>query len=140
MGDTESDRDKVTKVSMLIRRDIANDLRTLSATGDLEGVLREFLARAMDGIRRSGSWEREWLEQGFSSAFQERLKPNGLYHQQALQIVWGCPHRGNDPGGAREDGSNSEHPITIDRDGVPSCKSCGIFAEFVAWEGDEVPR
>ena len=45
-----------------------------------EGALLELAFRAVDGVRRPGSWERPWLYQAFGDEWTEHLEQDPQAH------------------------------------------------------------
>jgi hypothetical protein len=63
-------------------------LQVLDRQGDACGTLVELVGRVVDGVTRPGAWERQWLEQAFGDAWQQRLEPDPHAHwrQRPLRL------------------------------------------------------
>jgi hypothetical protein len=75
------------KVTIELSESMVELLAVLGEGGKPEAALLELAARAVDGVSRPGSWERQWLHQAFGDAWEERLEPDPHAHWRQ------CPRR-----------------------------------------------
>ena len=67
------------KLTIELDEETVRLLQVLSEHG-AEAVLRELVDRAIDGVRRPGSWERQWLYQAFGDEWTEQLEQDPQAH------------------------------------------------------------
>src|ERR1700730_13320899 len=66
-------------------------------------VLQLLIDHVLDGVRRSGSWERDWVSQLFGDEWQDELVPEQTGHmtsppessQDPLNVGWEYPKKSN---------------------------------------------
>lgn len=68
------------KVTIELPEELVELLAVLDDRGRADATLLELAARAVDGVSRPGSWERQWLYQAFGDAWEERLEPDPEAH------------------------------------------------------------
>lgn len=74
------------QVTIRLNKEQVGYLSTLGGVAcgtTVEDVINHLIDAAVDGARRPGSWERQWLIQCFSSEFESKLKqhPTTHWHQ-----------------------------------------------------------
>ena len=65
------------------------DLELLSALGEPKEVVTQLIHSAVEGIRRPGAWERNWLIQAFGPEFENNLEvdPKCEWHQRPQKVA-----------------------------------------------------
>jgi hypothetical protein len=64
------------KITVELSEETLQLLAALDEHASAEATLVELAARAADGVCRPGAWERQWLHQAFSDAWEEHLEPD----------------------------------------------------------------
>jgi hypothetical protein len=68
------------KVTIELPQELVEMLAVLDERGRADAALLELAARAVDGVSRPGSWERQWLYQAFGNEWEARLEPDPQAH------------------------------------------------------------
>jgi hypothetical protein len=72
------------KITVEVSDVVCNLLEVLTkgeyaAAADVEGVVRQLIDHAQQGVYRPGAWERQWLVQTFGDGWIEHLEPGDPY-------------------------------------------------------------
>jgi hypothetical protein len=64
------------KVTIELPASMLRLIGVLDDCGRADAALLQLAARAVDGVSRPGSWERQWLHQAFGYEWEQRLEPH----------------------------------------------------------------
>jgi hypothetical protein len=66
-----------------------------AAESGVEGVVRELIDHAQQGVYRPGAWERQWLMQAFGDDWTAHLEPGDPYGREGGEAIFQRPRRGD---------------------------------------------